>query len=390
MIVPGDTAQIYGDISPQDLPDGKVSISDAVVALEMAEGLLAGDFNFADVAPLRQGPEGGNAVDGGSYVIPEPDGLITTEDVIVLLEASIGLIQLPFSKPESVPSPPVEDTGLPPLNVGKFVDVTLDVGLNYTQHSLNDPLQPIVTPDPYMAERMSGGAAVGDVDGDGYIDLYVTVLDDHDLLFRNKGDGTFEDITVNAGLDIFNLQSNDAAFGDIDNDGDLDLYVTVIGDVGDAINNRNYLFINDGTGVFSESALARNAGVVSTTDNRRLFGIALGDYDKDGYLDIHTNEWVKKGSTARFSSLLRNLGGVSPGVFEEATMTAGVDLTASSAFGSTFTDLDGDGWPDLAVVADFGTSRLFRNQGDGSFEERTVSAGVGTDLNGMGSTLIRS
>jgi len=269
----------------------------------------------------------------------------------------------------------------------RFVDVTAEAGVSYLQHALREPPECIFSlgsPGDFCEpERMTGGAAVGDVDGDGDPDLFVTRLDAPDILFRNRGDGSFEDATREAGLDGFDLQSNGAGFGDIDGDGDLDLYVTTLGDAGDPVNSRNYLFVNDGRGVFREEAVARGAAVESAR-SRRGYSVAFGDYDRDGYLDLHVTEWLP--FVFSHSRLLRNRGEAAPGFFEDTTAAAGVDLERSDAFASTFTDLDDDGWPDLAVAADFGTSRLFWNRGDGGFDEGTAEAGVASDENGMGST----
>ncbi len=268
----------------------------------------------------------------------------------------------------------------------RFVDVTEAAGLTYTQHEprrgenciFTDAVGPFCEP-----ERMSGGAAVGDIDQDGDLDLYVTRLDRPDLLFRNRGDGTFEDATAEAGLDQLNVQSNGALFSDLDNDGDQDLYVTVLGRAGDAPNNRHYLLINDGQGRFTEEAARRGAAVRSPREHR-MYSASVGDYDRDGWLDIHTNEWTMKARS--HTRLLRNLGPEAPGHFADVTRLAGVNLDGVWAFASTFTDLDDDGWLDLAVAADFGTSRLYWNNGDGTFRDGTAEAGVGTDENGMGST----
>ncbi len=266
-----------------------------------------------------------------------------------------------------------------------FTDVTAAAGLTYLQHVAQAPPNCLFSPSSCETERLSGGAAVGDFDGDGLPDLYVTRLDGTDILFRNKGDGTFEDVTTAAGLSTFTLNSNGAAFGDIDRDGDLDLFVSVIGVALDPINNRHYLFVNQGNGTFVEDAVARAAAIDPGT-LRRGFSVQFGDYDRDGWLDIHVDEWVPNPSSTG-SRLLRNLGSAAPGFFEDTTIAAGVVLDSTNAFASTFADLDDDGWPDLVVAADFGTSKLFWNNGDGTFTDGTIAAGVGSDENGMGSTI---
>lgn len=261
-----------------------------------------------------------------------------------------------------------------------FTDVTQDAGLLYQQHAPQLPGDCVfgVVCD---LDRMTGGAAVADVDRDGDPDLYVTRLDAPDLLFVNQGDGTFADGTEAAGLSGFDLQSNAAAFADIDNDGDLDLLVAVIAAAGDLDNNRNFLFVNDGSGHFTEEAVSRGIDV-SSEDGRAVWAIGFGDYDADGYVDVHLGEWAG----GAHSVLLRNRGAEAPGHFEDATAAAELDFTGVAAFASSFVDLDSDGHADLAIAADFGTSRLFWNDGDGTFSDGTVAASVGTDENGMGST----
>jgi hypothetical protein len=283
-----------------------------------------------------------------------------------------------------------------------FTDVTAAAGLVYAQYDPADLLSCLTAPSPFGCpiEWLTGGAATADVDGDGWPDLYVTRLDAPDLLFRNRGDGTFEDVTAPAGLAGFDLQSNGAGFADVDNDGDPDLYVLGVGLASDPVNGRFHLFINDGTGAFSEEAVARGADVASG-QHRGGQSVAFGDYDRDGWIDIYTTEWREPYQTPGVLShnrLLRNLGPAAPGHFEDATVAAGVQLDRAPAclaglagcrafgFAPAFVDLDGDRWPDLAVAADFGTSVLFWNDGDGTFSEGTAAAGVGSDENGMGST----
>jgi len=264
-----------------------------------------------------------------------------------------------------------------------FTDVTASAGVDYLQHIGQ------ASPDCIFgngtlceSERMTGGAAVADVDGDGDQDLFVTRLDAGDILFLNQGDGTFVDGTPMSGLDQVNLQSNGAAFADIDNDGDADLYITTLGDpLGAPRHLRYYLFVNDGSGRFTEEALTRGADLQAEQVHRG-YSIAVGDYDRDGWVDFHTNEWAPDFPSN--TRLLRNRGADAPGFFVDVTRKAGVVADSVFAFASSLADLNGDRWPDLAIAADFGTSRLFWNNGDGTFTDATGSAGVGGDENGMG------
>ncbi|MDG1983052.1 MAG: CRTAC1 family protein [Planctomycetota bacterium] len=250
--------------------------------------------------------------------------------------------------------------------------------------------------------QMTGGAAAGDFNGDGWVDLFVTMLDRHDVLFANLGvDGNgdhrgFRDVTARCfPAPGPGPRSNGAVFGDIDNDGDEDLYLTSVG------STRYQLWINDGEGHFRERARQRGAAV-ETTRFHSGQSPALGDFDRDGWLDLYVTEWVLMHPSfpvAPHTRLLRNRGAAAPGHFEDVTAAAGLDLgmeTGSSALGNPtgafqftprFSDLDGDGWPDLAIAGDFLTSHLFWNNGDGTFTEGTAAAGVGGDQNGMGATI---
>ncbi len=275
--------------------------------------------------------------------------------------------------------------GSQPASAVVYTNVTAAAGITHVQNAGLGAGQLVMT----------GGAAAGDFDNDGLADIFVTRLDAPDILYRNKGDGTFEDVSTAAGFTA-NLPTNGPAWGDIDNDGDLDLYVTAAGDATMAGADRFYMYINDGAGQFTEQAVSRGADIGGVS--RYGQSVTFGDYDGDGYLDIHTNDWGIE-TSASTSRLLRNLGAANPGHFQDVTAAAGLDVfrpsqflpagtdTKAYRFSSTFTDMDRDGHPDLVIAADFETSQIFWNNGDGTFTDGTLAASFGTDEDGMGLTV---
>ncbi|MCA9215033.1 MAG: CRTAC1 family protein [Planctomycetales bacterium] len=275
-----------------------------------------------------------------------------------------------------------------------FTDVTLEANVDYVQWN--------ALPGNLESMRVTGGAAAGDVDGDGFPDLFVTRLDAPDILFRNNGKGGFDNISSSAGF-VESLPSNGASMADIDNDGDLDIYVTSVGD------QRHYLYINDGTGRFNEEGVTRNASI--STGNKHIgMSSTFGDYDGDGFLDLHVTEWGNNTYAPGDSSLrsharvLQNQGGQQAGYFLDTTRESGVYLDNFVGYGartsvegvwrftSTFADFDRDGHADLAIAGDFHSSELYWNDGDGTFTvapgpQNLQPSGIGTDENGMGSAV---
>ena len=253
---------------------------------------------------------------------------------------------------------------------GAFVDVTEKAG---------------VTGMPQNAYGM--GVAVGDYDNDGFQDLYVTNYGPN-TLYRNTGHGTFEDVTARAGVSAGGWSAS-AGFLDYDNDGKLDLFVTRYLDWTYESNRHcgekrpgyraychpdnfdavsNVLFRNNGDGTFTD--VSDKAGVA--TPRGKGLGVAFADFDDDGFVDVYVaNDSVQ--------SFLYHNG---RGTFSEVGLLAGVgfneDGKTFAGMGVDFADYDNDGRPDV-FVTDLSNERyrLFRNNGDETFQDVTNAAGVG-------------
>jgi enediyne biosynthesis protein E4 len=260
---------------------------------------------------------------------------------------------------------------------GTFVDVTESSGISG------------------LSRGYGHGVAVADFDNDGHPDLFITRWHSY-ALYRNRADGTFEDVTDRAGLGGDRDWPTSAAFADLDKDGDLDLYVCHYL-VWDAEHptlcprgaqpdesrdpNRRYdycmpnpfparpdhLFRNDG-GHFVD--VSDRAGIIDR--NGRGLGVVAADLDEDGWVDL----FVANDTTANY--LWHNDGGMK---LEETGITAGVACNAAGAFqagmGTAVGDLDGDGRPDLFVTNFYGESTtFFQNMGGGAFTDRTSEVGL--------------
>jgi len=262
-----------------------------------------------------------------------------------------------------------------------FVDVTKAAGIRFVHENGAHGKK-------YLPETMGSGAAFLDYDGDGALDIFLVNSKAWDspagrslsALYRNRGDGTFEDVTRKAGL-AFEAFGIGAASADYDNDGWSDLYVTGL--------SGNRLFRNRGDGTFEDVTKAAGAGGTE-------FGISavFFDYDEDGFLDLFVANYVQwsieddifctlDGETKSYCTpesyrglspiLYRNRG---DGTFEDATAKAGLADPASKALGVALIDFDDDGWLDLVVANDTQPNKLYRNQGDGTFSDEGLSAGI--------------
>lgn len=263
----------------------------------------------------------------------------------------------------------------------KFTDVTLAAEINFVHsHGSRSSLLP---------EDMGSGAGFADYDNDGDLDLYVvnnpgpleaeiSSQSPGNILYRNNGDGTFTDVTGKAGVGDRG-HGMGCVFGDYDNDGNLDLYVTNFG--------ANVLYRNNGDGSFSDVTEATGVG-----DERWGTGAVYGDYDRDGDLDLYVCNYVDyKLSTiekmrskskqagisvpgalnpvafeAQDNVLFRNNG---DGTFSDVTDELGVGANGGRSMQAIFTDFDLDGDLDLYVANDLTPNFVFENDGAGSFAD---------------------
>ena len=238
-------------------------------------------------------------------------------------------------------------------------------------------------PGVYNHPTYTGPVVCGDFDRDGWQDLYVPSgggngLPDH--LFINDGDGTFTDRASEWGLTQVHMGKG-AAVGDFNGDGWLDIYVTSAGSGVTGTPGNHRLYRNSGNGTFVNVAVS--AGVNTTSDSEDGFGCCFGDYDLDGDLDLFVAGFASFNSGNR---LFRNNGNET---FTDITASIGLfsGISGTSGFAPRLQDMDGDHYPELLLVADFGTSHYFRNNTDGTFTEMANSANTAQEENGMGQTV---
>ncbi len=235
-------------------------------------------------------------------------------------------------------------------------------------------------------EPMSGGAAWIDYDNNGYDDLYLTGGSAKDAFYRNNGNGTFSLQTITAGFGGMdeNVYTTGIAVGDIDNDGFKDLFVTTLR------SHHNYLFHNNGNGTFSDITLT--AGVADTANS---VSVSFGDYNLDGFLDIYVANWCSEYTNGPTLGLPteQNFFYINNGnlTFTESSAEYGIGDTNACSLGVVFTDYDNDHDMDLLVANDFGylpendENSLFQNQYPlDTFLDVSVAANANIEMNGMG------
>jgi hypothetical protein len=301
---------------------------------------------------------------------------------VLAMFLTTGTTERPAAVGQRAPTPTSHGAETPVKRTVAFTDVTAAAGIHFRHNSGAFGRK-------YLPETMGSGAAFLDADGDGWQDVFLvnsrnwpgrTGAPSFPALYRNRGDGTFEDVTARAGLQV-ELYGLGVASADYDNDGHVDLYVTALG--------RNRLFRNLGGLRFVDATDRAGVG-----DSGFSTCAAWFDYDRDGRLDLfvcHYVEWsiekdihctldgtrksycTPESYAGQSASLYRNKG---DGTFENVTRAAGLHDPASKALGVSLIDVNADGWLDLFVANDTQPNRLYRNNRNGTFTDIGVTSGV--------------
>ena len=253
--------------------------------------------------------------------------------------------------------------------------------------------------EKYLPETMGAGCLFFDYNNDGFLDIYLvnsgkscenasqprTQPDEMNVLYRNNGDGTFTDVSTQVGFQKNIGYGMGCLSTDYDNDGDADLYLTNFG--------RNQLYRNNGDGTFTD--VTSDAGV---GDSHWSVSASFGDYNLDGYLDLYVVNYLDYQIETAHACLLegvhiycgpheypgasdtlyRNNG---DGTFTDVTGRSGV-RNAGKGLGVLFTDYNSDGYPDIFVANDAVQDFLYRNNGDGTFTDVAITAGIAYNSEG--------
>jgi hypothetical protein len=301
-----------------------------------------------------------------------------------LLKVMAGaLAQKPVARSLSATPAPIPVT---------YVDVARSAGITFQHDNA-------ASSEKYLIETMGSGCGWIDYNQDGLLDLYIVngaatrlYKPQHQLrsaLYRNNGDGTFSDVTTQAGVGAEGLFGMGIAVGDYDNDGYPDLYV--------AGYDRSILYRNNGNGTFTD--VTAHAGVA----NQNMWGSSAAwfDYDNDGRLDLvianyvdwspDNNLWCgehKEGYRGycrpdayhpQTPTLYHNNG---DGTFTDVSKSSGVGAKAGNGLGVVTFDYDNDGWQDIFIANDAMPNFLFHNNRDGTFREVGYMAGAAVSIDG--------
>ena len=285
----------------------------------------------------------------------------------------------------------LQHASLPSAYTEIFSNVTEQAGIVWRHFSGESP-------DRFLIETMGGGVAFLDFDADGLQDLFFvnggetprtkSLSSVRNALYRNIGNGKFEDVSAKAGVDRVEFYGMGVAVGDFDNDGFPDLYVSGF--------PSSALFHNNGNGTFTD--VTARAGVKNA--GRWAASAAWFDFDQDGYLDLVVTNYARfsfneikkcelnsvrsyceqKSYPGMPLTLFRNNG---DGTFMDVSEKSGVAKLVGRALGVVAIDVNDDGWPDLFVARDASPNLLLINKRNGTFEDSALEAELAYDENGV-------
>ena len=284
----------------------------------------------------------------------------------------------------------------------EFTDATDASGISFQRGYLVPSVESDFKQDA-DAREFCGGVAAGDYDNDGLVDLFIVRGDmGPNLLYRNMGDNSFEEVAAQAGLAYTksateNYAHSGPGFADMDGDGDVDLFI------GGIAGAPAKIFRNNDDGTFTD--VTEGSGI-EAINARYTLSSAFGDYDRDGLLDMFLSHWGTprdfdaqpnlstenlwrndtQDGVIRFIDVSRS-SGIAPSIIDKEPQTdtgfgAGYDYSFSPSFARITNDLE----PDLVIASDFRTSRFYVNNGDGTFKDATDRT-VLIERNGMGSAI---
>ncbi|REJ73229.1 MAG: CRTAC1 family protein [Acidobacteria bacterium] len=305
----------------------------------------------------------------------------------MLLIVGLSACEAPGSGPQAAGEAPTSET-VDPL----FVDDTVRSGVDFVHRNAS-------TEERYLPETMGAGVAVFDANGDDVADLLLLngiAVDElgregqldgpGPALYLGRGDGTFEDRSKGSGLEA-PLFAIGVAVGDLDNDGDNDVVLTTL--------SGERLFLGRGDGRFDDATAGSGLGGPGFGSSA-----ALLDYDRDGLVDLFAGRYVRwspqsdipcrldrkqrnyctpEAYPAVANRLYRNLGG---GRFEDVSEISGIAALPAKTLGVAVLDLEPDLLPDLVVASDTAPNQLWRNRGDGTFEEIGIEVGIALGASG--------
>src|SRR6266849_8077922 len=298
---------------------------------------------------------------------------------IIMLAATLLLSSTPAAEP-----PPSDAKII-------FTDITKEAGITWRHFSGESP-------DRFLIETMGGGVAFLDFDGDGLQDIFFVNGGEtphgksptpvRNALYRNLGNGKFEEVAAKAGVDRLDFYGMGVAVGDYDNDGHPDLFITGF--------PSSALFHNNGNGTFTEvtdKAGVKNAGKWAAS-------AAWFDYDRDGYLDLVVTNYVrfsfddpKKCEVNGMRSYCEQLAyqgmpltlyhNNRDGTFTDVSAQSGLGKLVGRALGVVAIDVNDDGWTDLFITRDASPNLLLINQHNGTFADIAVDAEVAYNQDGL-------